>query len=146
MLVRSLAVVLSLALPTLATAAERSPDEEADRIYSYCFEGGGSMAQGRACLVKQEERVSRELGAAIRKKKFEIGEVANRSPDGEPPHGADTAQRWKVAFTKEQAAWAAYSKLTCQALLDFGTGTAGAEDDAGMCRLRTNLRRIKDLR
>lgn len=141
-----LASAVFLAQPTLAISAERGPDEEANRMYSYCFEGGGSMAQGRECLAKQGERVSRELSAAVRKKKFTIGEVANRSPDGERPYGADTAQRWKASFAKEQATWTTYSSLACQSLIEFGSGTAGAEDDAALCRIRANLRRIHDLR
>jgi hypothetical protein len=104
------------------------------------------MAEGRVCLDKQEIRIKRQLDAAVRQKLFAISEIAKRSEDDGPPNGRETADRALASFNKEQAAWVTYSTTLCRALLDFGSGTAGAEDDAALCRARAILRRIADLR
>lgn len=129
-----------------ANAQEKAPDDEAQRVQTYCFGPNASMAEGRVCFGKQEMRIRRQLDAAVRQKLFDIGEIAKRTQDDGPPNGQETADRARLSFNKEQGAWVTYYTALCRALSDFGTGTAGAEDDAALCRVRAMLRRISDLR
>ncbi|WP_162561426.1 lysozyme inhibitor LprI family protein [Methylobacterium terrae] len=141
-----LSLLVACAWPLVAGAQEKAPDDEATRIQSYCFGPNASMAEGRVCFDKQEARIKRQFDAAVRQKLFAIGEIAKRSEDDGPPNGRETADRARASFNKEQAAWVTYSIALCRALSDFGTGTAGAEDDAALCRVRAILRRIADLK
>ncbi|MFH6785716.1 MULTISPECIES: lysozyme inhibitor LprI family protein [Methylobacterium] len=129
-----------------ANAQEKAPDDEAQRVQTYCFGPNASMAEGRVCFGKQETRIKRQLDAAVRKKLFDIGEIAKRTQDDGPPNGRETADRVRALFNKEQAAWVNYSAALCRALSEFGSGTAGAVDDAALCRVRAMMRRIADLK
>ena len=124
----------------------KSPDTQADQVYAYCFNPRSSMAEGRGCLYDQEVRIRRQLDAAIRKKRFDISEIGKKTEDDGRPYGSEAAKKLLASFAAEQSAWENYSKKLCQNGLDAGSGTAGAEDDAALCRIRAAFRRIKDLR
>lgn len=136
-------------ISTAASAAKRpqTPEAELTAIENFCNRNPDwSKIQNEECLSKSATRLRSELASAVRRKLFEISEVEKANPDEPVLHGAADAARWKAAFLKEQATWAAYMKQRCANTVAFDYyGGSGGGGIARTCELRLTLERLREI-
>jgi uncharacterized protein YecT (DUF1311 family) len=146
---RFLIVVATASLPLAAAyAAEKSPEAKLTQVLSFCDRSGGSNVGIAECLSGQIKRHRAEMGTAIRKLLFEIGDAANNDPSlGPPPATKKEVESRVASFRKEQAAWDDYAKMRCQRVVDEweASGGNGGAITAATCDLRLIIQRIAEI-
>lgn len=126
-------------------AAQISTDQKLKQINSYCFDSKRASVDGRSCLAEQLQRTIKDLEAEVRRRDFEIDEVARKPKAPLELSGREAAEAWRSAFKAEQDGWERYRQQRCQNVQDFesypGNGAWSTQ-----CSLRLTLERLRELK
>lgn len=141
-----LTAALACSAASPAVAQRKSPDLELSQIESHCQGSTDHSVAYHECLGKAVTRLRAQLGTAVRRKLFEIGEVAQKSPGDGGLNGREDAEKWKRAFNREQATWSSYVKQRCNNVVEFDSyGGSGAAGFAASCEIKLMLQRVQEL-